>query len=434
MAGGFSSSSSATTIETSPSLRITAICLLILANSLFAGWDIIIREFYALSPHPFHPILFNVVRGALSGIINVCIALYFEGTDITIVPINKFKFDHSRFLENILTTKNKRRLAIIFTSVVGIFVAQVGYLYGVKFTSATHGAVLQPLIAVVAMLIAIFAGAEKFGSGVEAKKKIYGLILCVGGAMVVVLGSNHHKRHHAVTASSGTKSRIPNDAAAKTYPILGTALILFEVLGVALFYVILPVLSRFYKSAWLTSMVILSSLPVYILTFFLFIEIEPLDKKQLIINKELVYSMSYCVMNTIFFNFAIVWGSKHLEASFASLFACSHPVATSILSVLILKHPISIYDFVGGILIIFGFYQSTQAKLKGKKFHDMGNEFDVDVEKLGSKKRRKKRKEKKFKPYRDGTISSSGSSSSSSDDDEIGDLNDNDDYESDVSL
>ena len=53
MAGGFSSSSSATTIETSPSLRITAICLLILANSLFAGWDIIIREFYALSPHPF---------------------------------------------------------------------------------------------------------------------------------------------------------------------------------------------------------------------------------------------------------------------------------------------------------------------------------------------------------------------------------------------
>ena len=104
----------------------------------------------------------------------------------------------------------------------------------------------------------------------KQKKKIYGLILCVGGAMVVVLGSNHHKRHHAVTTSSGTKSRIPKDAAAKTYPILGTALILFEVLGVALFYVILPVLSRFYKSAWLTSMVILSSLPVYILTFFSF--------------------------------------------------------------------------------------------------------------------------------------------------------------------
>ena len=53
---------------------------------------------------------------------------------------------------------------------------------------------------------------------------------------------------------------------------------------------------------------------------------------------------------------------------------------------------------------------------------------DVDVEKLGSKKRRKKRKEKKFKPYRDGTSSTSGSSSSSSDDDEIGDLNDNDDF------
>ena len=422
---GFSSATSNTNGATvAPRLRYTAVLLLLIANSLFAGWDIIIREFYALSPHPFHPILFMVVRSALSGLINICIALYFEGTQITTVPAGKFKFDSSRFLESLLVTKSKRRLGILAASLTGIYFSQVGYLYGVKFTSATHAAVLQPLIAVVAMIMATVGGAETFGTGIAAKKKLYGLLLCVSGAMVVVLGSEHHKRRsndshsHAVAAATKSVSR---DLTTKSYPILGTAFVLTEVFGCAFFYVILPVLSRFYKSAWLTSMILLSSLPFYIASFFLFIEIESLQPNQLIVNKEFIYSMAYCVFNTIFYNFAIVWSSKYLEASFASLFACSHPIATSILSVLILSHPISIYDFAGGILIIFGFYQSTKAKFNENNFNRNGNEFDVDIEKLGESR---KEKNKSFKPYRD--------SSSSSDDDEIGELNDN--YDSDVSL
>jgi drug/metabolite transporter (DMT)-like permease len=405
-------------------MRYTAILLLLTANSLFAVWDIIIREFYALNPHPFHPLLFLAVRSALSSVINICIALYFEGTTITTAPAGKFKFDNSRFLESLLQTKTKRRLGILAASITGIYCAQLGYLYGVKFTSATHGAVMQPLIAVVAMVMAILVGAETFGTGVAAKKKLYGLILCVGGAMVVVLGSEHHKRRsndshsHAVAAATKSVSR---DLTAKSYPILGTAFILTEVFAVAFFYVILPVLSRFYKSAWLASMILLSSLPMYIVSFFLFIEIETLQPNQLIVNKEFIYSMAYCVFNTIFYNFAIVWSSKYLEGSFASLFACSHPIATSILSVVILSHPISIYDFAGGILIVFGFYQSTKAKFNENNSNRNGNEFDVDIEKLGESRNKKN---KPFKPYRD--------SSSSSDDDEIGELNDN--YDSDVSL
>ena len=127
--------------------------------------------------------------------------------------------------------------------------------------------------------------------------------------------------------------------------------------------------------------------------------------------------MTYCVAITIFYNYAIVYSSKYLEPSFASLFACAHPIATSILSILILSHPISSFDFLGGALIVIGFYQAAQANIRS----DKKDEFAFDIEDSS------RVMHKKFNPYRDGT-------SSSSDDDEISELEEDSSSASDVSL
>ena len=267
-------SSGRTVVENSRVGRNVSIALLIIGNSLFAGWDIVIRELYALSPHPFHPILFNCFRAFFSGLVNAAISMYVHGMNITLHKPGQFKFDDSRYLESMLKTRTRRVLGILFASACGIFAAQIGYLYGVKFTSATHGAVLQPLVSVLAMTIAVTCGAEKLGVGVEAKKKIYGLVFCVCGAFVVVLGSGHHEKHAASATGAGT-TLVPKDAAAKSYPIAGTSLLLFEVIGVALYFVVLPILTRFYNGAWLTTILLFASVPMFLAFFFLLIEIDP---------------------------------------------------------------------------------------------------------------------------------------------------------------
>ena len=288
--------------------------------------------------------------------------------------------------------------------------AQIGYLYGVKFTSATHGAVCSHSFR-------FNNGSSNCGAkarrGLKRKKNLQPCLLCLwcfcGSSG---LGSS---RKHAASATGAGTTLVPKDAAAKSYPIAGTSL-LFEVIGVALYFVVLPILTRFYNGAWLTTILYFIG-PMFVASFFLLIEIEPLKSYHWSIDRQLIFSMTYCVATTIFYNYAIVYSSKYLEPSFASLFACAHPIATSILSILILSHPISSFDFLGGALIVVGFYQAAQSKLGSEK----RDEFEFDIEDSS------RAMQKKFKPYRDGT-------SSSSDDDEIGELEEDSSSTSDVSL
>ena len=122
----------------------------------------------------------------------------------------------------------------------------------------------------------------------EAKKKIYGLVFCVCGAFVVVLGSGHHEKYAASATGAGT-TLVPKDAAAKSYPIAGTSLLLFEVIGVALYFVVLPILTRFYNGAWLTTILLFASVPMYLAFFFLLIEIEPLKSYHWSIDRQLIF-------------------------------------------------------------------------------------------------------------------------------------------------
>ena len=101
-------SSGRTVVENSRVGRNVSIALLIIGNSLFAGWDIVIRELYALSPHPFHPILFNCFRAFFSGLVNAAISMYVHGMNITLHKPGQFKFDDSRYLESMLKTRTRR--------------------------------------------------------------------------------------------------------------------------------------------------------------------------------------------------------------------------------------------------------------------------------------------------------------------------------------
>ena len=365
--------------------QLLSYVLLLIANAFFALWDIFVREIFSLSKHPFNPLLFLILRTVIVGTINTANAYRRHGFRVAKEEHGRFKFDDRRFLEWALFTPRRRQMLVVTTSLCGIFFTQTGYLYGVKFTSATHGAVLQPSIAVVAMVLAVFLGAETLGSGEEKKNKLIGLVLSVGGAVVIVLGSGHH------TPSKGAL-HVP-----KAYPIMGTSFLLIEVVAMAFFYILLPVLSRFYHSEWVTAWLFWAALPCYIFIFVLLLEIEPINSNQFIFDRLFFASLAYCAFQTVFYYNSIVFSSQHISGSMASLFACSHPVVTAFLSVLILGRPATMFDACGGVLICIGFYQSIKLKLKAESKKFKGGDASKN----------------QFKPFRD-----------QDSDDEIGELGD----------
>ena len=140
----------------------------------------------------------------------------------------------------------------------------------------------------------------------EKKNKLIGLVLSVGGAVVIVLGSGHH------TPSKGAL-HVP-----KAYPIMGTSFLLIEVVAMAFFYILLPVLSRFYHSEWVTAWLFWAALPCYIFIFVLLLEIEPINSNQFIFDRLFFASLAYCAFQTVFYYNSIVFSSQHISGSMAS--------------------------------------------------------------------------------------------------------------------
>ncbi|MEW5764647.1 MAG: DMT family transporter [Acidobacteriota bacterium] len=71
------------------------------------------------------------------------------------------------------------RLAVL--GLLGVFLNQVLYIYGLKITSATNAAILMPSIPVFVALVLALSGRERLSSGRWA-----GVLLTVGGALVLL--------------------------------------------------------------------------------------------------------------------------------------------------------------------------------------------------------------------------------------------------------
>ena len=339
--------------------------VLIASQSTFAMWDILAREIFAITEHPFNPLAFMAARHLLAGCANTGVALYVHGRSM-------------RNTEPRSGHLHPHRLCLcLLASFLGTVCGQTLYLYGVKMTSATHAAVLQPLCPVVTTFFGVMGGFETLGQGPQRRAKILGILLAVGGAILIVIGSEHHShhRHHPDALLNATAAmRAANPAAAHhaaavakarvmQYPVLGTVLLMGGVVAYAFYMLMQPFIVRVYRPFWASTIFLCAAFPMDCLIFATFIELEGFPKN-VQPTQAVVLGMAFCVAVTVFYAVALAWCSQYFQASTVALFMCVHPLATAILDSIVLHNAITLFDLMGASLIMVGF--SYNARAMGK--------------------------------------------------------------------
>eukprot|EP00941_MAST-03F_sp_MAST-3F-sp1_P003084 g3084.t1 len=192
----------------------------------FAGYTVLGKELGETDLFLFKPLLFLLLRHWLAAAILVLITTFREGVQLP----------------------HRQDLFLIFTAgFTGITYAQLTFLYGVWFSSATYAAMLEPLCPIFSACIALAFGLETLS--------LY-KCFCIG---VAIVGASITTFFRTDTANSFT-TIIPNEAftiqSGKLATVLGTTVILNAVLGQALFVVLVQKVhktGRYKSAAWLTT-------------------------------------------------------------------------------------------------------------------------------------------------------------------------------------
>ena len=116
-------------------------------------------------PPMFKPAIFILLRQTIAGIVLLIITRIFEG------PIRIERSDLPR---------------IFVCGVIGISGSQLFFLYGERFTTATNAVCVEPLIPVIAGVLAFFVGLESFGEPGTSERwsKLGGVAVAATGAVI----------------------------------------------------------------------------------------------------------------------------------------------------------------------------------------------------------------------------------------------------------
>jgi drug/metabolite transporter (DMT)-like permease len=193
----------------------------------FAGYTVVGKELEDASAPLFKPLLFILLRHWIAAAVLLLLTTLREGV----------RLPHRDDLG-----------LIIATGLVGITYAQITFIYGVWFTSATYAAMLEPLCPVFACAIALVFGLERF-----TRRRTAGIALAVAGA---TLTTWWREPGAALKMSSVLAAAVVGKGMGRLATLMGTTVLLNAVLGQAVFVVLIQRVhrTRRYDSAmWLTT-------------------------------------------------------------------------------------------------------------------------------------------------------------------------------------
>ena len=149
--------------------------------TFYALWTVLGREMSETGPR-FKPLLFLFLRNILAFVVLVGMGLL------------TFTRNKRRILPDLQNTR-PRDLVMIFALGASIWLNQLFYIYGLRFTTATNAAILEACIPVYTTVIGIIFGVETLGSGSRFRRRVCGIVLCTGGAIFVILASARARQH-----------------------------------------------------------------------------------------------------------------------------------------------------------------------------------------------------------------------------------------------
>jgi drug/metabolite transporter (DMT)-like permease len=277
--------------------------LLILSQVAFALWDIISREVFDRNVHPFLPPLpFIALRTFLAASINVIFALLVEGTSprkrINIKEIKEKMCNNENTGDSPSKTIERKRLitrkssspffkppsqlklfiALNLLAFLGLTLSRILYQTGIQLTTSTHAAAMQPLIAPATTVLVLVIGLEhrdSYTNGSHIYRKFMDVLfvplLALLGSMVVVLRGGHHEqsRNKSYSSVQNFKDSAPSltiiNMVESTFSwsakMCGTLILIIQVAGFALFFVVQQNLLQWFKPIWLSALTFVVGAP-----------------------------------------------------------------------------------------------------------------------------------------------------------------------------
>jgi drug/metabolite transporter (DMT)-like permease len=297
----------------------------------FAGYTCIGRHLESDSPI-FEPLVFLLLRHWSSALILIVVVLLKEG----------LKLPRSEDVGRLL-----------LCGCLGISATQLLFIFGLRATTATNAACIEPLIPCITFVLAALTGFEKSTCNKTFCLRIFGVVVGCAGAMVTTLG---HTRSHLRLQGIGTVPRLGPHLP----KFSGDLAILLQCFTLAMYLLLTKELSKKYSPLWLTAYCMFAGACFTSLVTLLSIIAsggEWPGWNEWHFDETFILEEVYASLIASVQNYALrMWAIQYLHATTVSMYFCIDPPATALFAAIFLKESIHARQVIGGVLILFGMY------------------------------------------------------------------------------